>query len=281
MSNSREILEKFMSQHRQVEEEPSFSVFDAKPVTLGASFTDRVEPTVREMTALEIENAYIELSKQNPAILERLAIAHNFAKPFAQPKRISPFPFHKASSIELSLSDKTPKQSTAKKARVRPDREAMRFSGRINVCTGTNMTVSNPDWAGTVEFRSASRAVKDAQKACREGNFKQPFVDWMTELAAGVDDDVLFGFMRFDAREHGGGKPHVDNVLLVSRHSEMETYNPSVIILTCDNAGLSKMALPGFSTRTSKNNPLGTFAMQCRATREMRDWSTGLFEITK
>jgi len=247
---------------------------DPKPKAVRVEYIDRV--VERERSANEIYTDFVRLVEQDPIYLERLAAHYKHAYPFAKAKKVEAFPFKTAASFEIALSDKG-KPKRVKRDRL--ERETMRFSGTIKVCTKSNRQLSEPDWRGTIEFRNGVRAKADARRNQKEGNYSAAFVEMIDKTVdALAGSDAMFGFLRAGT-EHAG-KPSVDGYLFVASYSGLEARSPDMSILSLVGDQQLVCHLPRFSTTTSNGNPLGaSFVMQCRATRDQRDWSTGRFTI--
>ena len=231
-------------------------------------------PLVREMTATEIAEQFYQLAKSDKSYLERLAHRFDHAYPFAKAIEIKACPLLKAASIEIALSDAgAPKQTK----RERAERETMRFTGRIQICAGTNQQISKPDWQGQLAFRNADRATKDIVKLRRQKNFNDSFADMAQAIIDHMGKDTLYGFMRADTKEMGS--PHVDGFLFLADKNELAAHKPNITIIALDEKGRTKIDLPPFDTKTNNGGALGgAFVMQCRASKTKRDWATGLIE---
>lgn len=289
MSDARAILARLMAREGLA---PSVPV-EAATAPMGALEEPRTLERVRTLREAQASApatlkgndlfaAFVELARNDPTYLERLAHAFEWKAPFAKAKPVKACPLLKANSIEITLGDNgPPKPSKAKDGRERPEREPFRFSGTIKINTGSNLVLSAPDWTGRIEFRSGVRAKHDAKRFNKEGTFTADFRDMIDQA---VNDfattDMMFGFLRADTE--GDGSPSVSGFLFVASKEALIKRDPAMIVFALDPKGTSKAKLPPFDTKTNKGNRLGHgFHLQCRASVTARDWATGLFKFER
>jgi len=230
----------------------------------------------------QIYREFIEVAKSDPLYLERLAHAFNYKAPFRKAEPLKPMPFQNATTIEIAIGDRGPAKKTK---RERIERQALRFSATIQVCTSAQTQISKAGWSGLIDFRSPARARIDADRFLRQKSITQAYRDFIEEACiAAQNNDYMIGFLK--SKTNDSGTPFTDRQIIFVDRTGLENHKlDQAILIMQDEKGTMVILLPRFDAKTSTGKPLNKFVLQCRAIRQnldgKRDWATGEFELKR
>lgn len=250
------------------------------PITMGRDFNLGGTAPTAEMSPEQIFQAFVDLAEQDPKILHRLAAKFKYRAPFKESKPITGLPINKLKTVEIGIDDKGEEKTTK---RVRPDREALRFSCAIQVTTPSSSQVSLPCWTGRAQFRSPARMTKDVAVMLTKKLISKTHHDWLVSdiIPLALANDQMIGCIRVTTE--GQGTPHADRQVILVDRAGLEAHNLAEAMLISNESGNTIMAsLPRFDNLTSKGKALGGgFVMQSRGSRggDKLDWRTGDIQV--
>ncbi|WP_157220609.1 hypothetical protein [Flavisphingomonas formosensis] len=253
--------------------------FDAAPEP--KPVYDKIEQPVYRSSE-QIYREFVEMAKSDPIYLERLAHAFDYQAPFRKAEPLRPMPFATATTIEIAIADRGPPKKTK---RERIERQSLRFSATIQVCTSAQTQISKAGWSGLVDFRSPKRARLDADRFLRQKSITQAYRDFIEEACiAAQNNDYMIGFLK--SKTNDSGTPFTDRQIIFADRSGLENHKlDQAILMMQDQKGTAVILLPRFDEKTSTGKPLNKFVLQCRAIRQnldgKQDWATGEFELKR